>query len=637
MMRRIVFVFFLAVSMTVTANATDGKYAVSGIAPSLRTNADAVIRLQEIRFEIKGLKETRQTDHYVITVLNEKGDQWAEFYRYYDNFQSIISAEGYLYDPSGKMLRRVRKKDMKDYKASDGSFADDNRVKIHNFYQRSYPYTIEYTVETSNKTSFYFPQWNPRPGCNISVEKSTMAVISPVDYDFRYKAFLYDGVPDLATQKNQKITSWSVTDLPAVLKEPFAPLWQEISPMIFFAPCDFQMGGYKGNMQTWESFGRFLYALNTGRDQLPDDIRKDVHLIADSLQDPVQKVRALYEYMQRNTHYVSVQLGIGGWQPFDAKYVATNRYGDCKALSNYMYSLLKEAGINSFYTLVYAARNEPGKDIVRDFPSPQFNHVILCVPLAQDTVWLECTSQTLPAGYLSDFTAGRSALLVTGTGGKLVRTPRYGVGDNTQVRRVQASLLNDGDLRISATTVYRGLLQDEVHSLINDLSPEKVRDYLQGQMDFATYKVDRFDYKEEKSAIPSVMEMLDISVDHYATVTGRRLFIVPNIMERSSLKLSTDSVRIYPVELGIGYSSVDSVVIDLPDGYTTESLPADLDLSTPFGTYRSSTVIKNGKVYYYRRMEQFGGRFPASAYGEVVKFYEGVYKGDRGRIVLLKN
>jgi transglutaminase-like putative cysteine protease len=139
-------------------------------------------------------------------------------------------------------------------------------------------------------------------------------------------------------------------------------------------------------MMSWKDFGKFVYSLKVGRDQLPDNIKQTVHQLADGLTDPKQKISRLYEYMQKNTRYVGIQLGIGGWQPFDAKYVATNGYGDCKALVNYMYSLLKEAGINSYYTLVRAGKY--ANYITTEFPSQQFNHVILCVPLQKDTVRL---------------------------------------------------------------------------------------------------------------------------------------------------------------------------------------------------------------------------------------------------------
>ena len=69
---------------------------------------------------------------------------------------------------------------------------------------------------------------------------------------------------------------------------------------------------------------------------LPEDIKKKVHELTDHLKDPREKINVLYDFLQKNTHYISIQLGIGGWQPFPADYVAAKRYGDCKALSNYM-------------------------------------------------------------------------------------------------------------------------------------------------------------------------------------------------------------------------------------------------------------------------------------------------------------
>jgi hypothetical protein len=193
-------------------------------------------------------------------------------------------------------------------------------------------------------------------------------------------------------------------------------------------------------------------------------------------------------------------LGIGGWQPFDASYVASKAYGDCKALSNYMYALLKEANIKSCYTQIRAGAGK--YFFLPDLPSPQFNHIILCVPLQKDTMWLECTSQTLAAGYLSDFTCNRYALAVDENGGKLIRTPNYGMKENLQVRNIKAILEEDGMLNVTANTTYNGIQQDEIHSAITGLSKDKVKELLNEKLDFSTYDIKQFDYKEQKSSLP---------------------------------------------------------------------------------------------------------------------------------------
>jgi transglutaminase-like putative cysteine protease len=615
--------------------AGDGRYAVSGISPVLLLNANAIVRLEELKFEIRSTKETIQTNHYVITVFNENGDRWAEFSEYYDNMQSITAVEGVLYDAQGSQLKKMKKKDLQDFNgASEGTFVDDSRVKYHNFYQRSYPYTVEYTVEITHRSTLFFPMWSPRSGSGISVEKSSLSVVCPSSYQFRYKSFLYNGEPAVVNERNTRTTRWSVTNQPAIVKESYSPLWHELSTVVILGPTEFQVDNYKGNMMSWKDFGKFVYSLKAGRDVLPENVKQTVHQIADALADPRQKISRLYEYMQKNTRYVGVQLGIGGWQPFDAKYVAANGYGDCKALVNYMYSLLKEAGVNSYYTLIRAGKN--ASYITSDFPSQQFNHVILCVPLQKDTVWLECTSQTLPAGYLGDFTAGRFALMVDETGGQLVHTPEYGKKENLQLRHIKAVLEDNGTLQLTASTNYEGLQQDNIHDLINNLSRDKVKEYLHEELDFATYDVKQFDYREHKTAMPEIDEALDISVSNYATITGKRLFIIPNIMTRSYQKPIAYSPRRYDILLGMEYTDVDTVAIQLPDGYEAEAIPADVSLTTAFGTYQSTVKLEGNKIYYYRRMEQSGGRFPAADYPQLLKFYEAIYKADRARIVLRK-
>jgi hypothetical protein len=633
-MKKLFFIIACSAIGTVV-RAGDGDYAASKISPALIKNANAVLRLENIKFEILSPKEAVETNHYVITILNENGDDWAEFEEYYDKLREINSVEGFLYDANGKQLKKIKTKDLQDVSGvSDYSLMDDNRVKKHNFYYKVYPYTVEYETVIHFKNTLFFPMWSPQGGEKLSVEQSGINIVCPVDYQFRYKAFKYSGEPVTVIEKNKKTVTWTAKDMPAIVKEPFGPLWHELTTVVIFGPTEFQVGDYKGNMGSWQDFGKFVYALKQGRDVLPANIKQTIHQITDGVSDERKKIQLLYEFMQRNTRYISIQLGIGGWQPFDATYVATKGYGDCKALSNYMYSILKEAGITSYYTVIRAGKN--ADYITDDFPSQQFNHVILCVPIKKDTVWLECTDQTMPAGYLGDFTCNRYALLVNENGGSLVRTPKYGLADNLETRKLKAVLDEEASLKIEVMTTYKGLEQDDVHGMINYLSKDKVKEYLQKQLDFPTYDLDKFEYKENKSTIPEVEEKLDLYVSNYASITGKRLFIIPNVMSRSYTKLKTEEERKYDIVLRDEYKHIDSVEIVIPEGYETEALPQPVAIETKFGKYYSTTKLVGNKILYYRTREQYNGTFPANDYAALVNYYDAVYKSDRNRVVLVK-
>ncbi|MBI5372993.1 MAG: DUF3857 domain-containing protein [Sphingobacteriales bacterium] len=622
--------------MWLPAFAGDGEYAVTRIPAALLKNANAVMRMEQISFEVVNTGEAVLKRRYAITILNENGDRHAMFMEYYDKMFEIKNIEGSLYDAGGKELKRLKNKQIMDMTGSDeNNLIDDDRRKVHDFFYKVYPYTVEYEVEIRYEGTLFFPVWLPRKHEDFAVEQSSISIISHPEYTVRYKAFNYPGEPVLTTEKNRKILTWEVKELPAIKDEYASPPWEDINTAVYFGPTAFEVQKYSGNMESWQDFGKFVYALKAGRDKLPDNIRQVVHQLADPVNDPREKIAKLYEYMQKNTRYISIQLGIGGWQPFDAAYVASKSYGDCKALTNYMFSLLKEAGINSYYTLVRAGRS--AKRIMADFPSSQFNHVILCVPVSSDTVWLECTSQTLPAGYLGDFTCDRHVLIVDENGGKLIRTPKYGMKENLQARRVKAVLDEDDNLSVKSETMYGGLQQDNYHSLIHGLSKDKVKEILHEQLDFATYEVNSFDYKETRSVLPEVEEKLDITVNNYATITGKRLFIVPNVMTRTYRRLTPNEDRKFDIELGFEYKDVDTVEITIPAGYTAESVPADVSLSTKFGKYQSRVKFEGSTITYYRSIEHFSGTFPAKDYADLVKFYDTMYKADRNKLVLVKN
>ncbi|MFW2477249.1 MAG: hypothetical protein ACN4EP_10040, partial [Sediminibacterium sp.] len=333
--------------------------------------------------------------------------------------------------------------------------------------------------------------------------------------------------------------------------------------------------------------------------------------------------------------YISIQLGIGSWQPFDAKYVATNKYGDCKALSNFMISMLKEAGIRAHYVLINSGENARG--LVEEFPSVNFNHVIACVPNGKDTIWLECTSQSKAMGYMGTFTGNRNALLINEEGGHVVMTKNYSSKENIQARRVEAAIDQMGNLNATVYTLFSGEQQELQHSLIHEATGEQRTQYLNQVISLPTYKVVNVVYKEEKQQIPKIYEELKIESPGFTSVSGKRLFIQPNLFNKMGARLPESIFRKYPIVFKANYEDIDTVTITIPDGYKTESIPRPVQIKSEFGEYSVVFKVSDNRIEMIRNNKRNKKNLPPDASPEVVKYFDTIRKADNARIVFVKN
>ncbi len=619
-----------------TLNGLAQKFPASSISDSLIENANMVVRLEEQSYEIRSTGKVVSHERHVYTILNEKGGRYATYRTHYNNKSVFInSVSAYMYDASGKEIRHFKKKDMEDQPAFDGSsFVNDERLKAGSFYSNNYPYTVDFEEEDELTELIQISNWYPQGNLKISVERSVYSVTAPADYNIRYRMMNSDIKPLIEEKGGKKSFTWEIHNLAAYEDAPYVN-FLSYTPNLMIGLGDVEMGGYKGNMSTWNDYARFYGSLQKGRDILPEETKQKVHELTRDIQDPATKVSVLYNYLQQNTHYVGIQLGIGGWQTYDATYVATKKYGDCKALSNFMVSLLKEAGIKAHAVVIRGGAEQ--KEFVTDFTHDPFNHIICCVPLGGDTIWLECTSQSLPAGYLSEFTANRYGLLIDDDGGSLVHTPAYRLNDNIQLRRISATLDPDGNLNLESKTSYKALCQDDIESVIHGISREDQLRRLKSEFSLPTYDVTYFNYREDYSKrLPVIHETLKINVSNYAQVTGKRIFINPDILTRADEKMSEEKNRRFGIELKDEYKHIDSVQISIPTGYETESKPIDLEITSKFGKYVQRAGVSADKITYYRMREQYSGHFPAKEYTDLVKFFNDIYNADHTAIVLVK-
>ena len=631
-MKRILFLLCFPIPFFLRAQ----EYNAALIPDSLQENANAVKRNEELDIIIESVNKVLVKHKYAITVLNEKGDNYAAYANNYSSLIDLKDISGTLYDGLGKKIKTVRKKDIADVMEEDGfSLITDDREKKQDFFYRQYPYTVEYEDEQEFTGTLFLPDWYPEDEEGVSVMESSFSVQMPPGFQIRYKQFNYPGQDNSARISQTNVLSWEIKNLRAIKAEVWQPPLSEVTPCVLLAPVNFSWGGYSGDMNNWADFGKFQNQLNTGRTDLPDAIKQEVHLLTDTAKNIPEKVQILYRYLQANTRYIGIQLGIGGWQPLPAKFVAEKKYGDCKALTNYMISLLQEAGVKADYVEVNAGKRLMYHGLYEDFPDQAFNHVICCVPDGKDSIWLETTDQTISCGYLSSFTGNRKAFLIDESGGHIVNTPSYTSEDNQQRRNIQATIDSEGNLTAKVDTRYKGFEQDDLQLKINSESNEKLMDGLKEAFDLPTYDINNFHYDEQKGTIPAVDEKITITAPGYAIISGKRLFIMPDLLTRNSTQLISASKRKYAIEYPFSFIQADSLTIQIPSGYSVESMPHDVTINNKFGTYRISYTVTDDHIYLNRYYERSAGKFPATDYQDLSQFYDQMFSADRKKIVFV--
>ena len=629
-------IFTLSILLITSTNTqAQNQWAVDKIPTNLKEKAHAVIRTSETFFTVKNIGEATEKNHLVITILDEQGMKYASQIVFYDKLTKINDLEGTLYDAKGEKVRRLKKDDTRDGSAvSDGTLFSDNRYKYAEFKYAVFPFTVEFSYETTSKNMLFYPTWFPQEDEeNVAVESSLFKVKMPVGMELRYKMLNGMSNPNIEDLADGKAYTWGVKGQKVYENEIYAPKSVLRGMGVLTAPNEFETEGYKGNAKTWKDLGDFNNLLAKSRDVLPENVKQEVQQLVAGINDPVLKTKKIYEYLQAKTRYISIQLGIGGWQPFEAKQVAATGYGDCKALSNYTQTLLKSVGIESHYVIIGAGANQ--RDVQADFPSQQFNHAIVCVPMKADTIWLECTSQENPFGYLGTFTSDRYALLATPQGGKLIRTPTYKPTDNQQIRKIEVALADDGNATAEAHTTFTGTLQESYASMKTQLSPEDQKKALYKTIEIPSFELNSFSIQEEKKRNPSATVKLSLLVRKCASKSGTRMFLTPNLMSiENSIPPASDKPRVHEVELRNTYTETDSVSYVLPKNIQIEAKPEVVKFESKFGNYFADFQLKDGKLLYLRKFVRNKGKFPPTAYEEMIDFYKKIAKADKMQVVL---
>ena len=622
-----------------TSARAQQNYDVSLISKELLPYASAVVRNEEATYEVKDLDNVIYRIKKAVTVLNKNGDDAAEIVVNYDKSTSVRYIKGLVYNEFGKLTGKISEKDFRDVAAiSNSSLFEDDRVKYFSPSVITYPYTVEYEYEIRYKQSINFRNWMPITETNQSIEKSSFKFVCKPDFKIRYKEFNMADKVTVGTDAAGLTTyNWRVNNRKAFKDEPYSPNWRRFLTRVMIAPEKFLYGNIYGSFGNWQEMGKFVSdKLLLNRDQISPETIAYVKELTAGVTDPKLKARKIYEYMQQKTHYISVQVGIGGYQPFPASDVDKLNYGDCKALVNYTGALLKTAGVDSYYCIVKSGDEKVS--LLDDFASMnQADHVILCMPFKNDTTWVDCTSQTAPFGYLGSFTADRTVLACTPQGGKLLHTPKYPSQVNLQVAKAGFTIDKDGLLKGDIINTFKGTQYDNPEELVGEPRSEQVKQLQKRYGEINNLDIEKFDLKQDKGLQPVATENIKLSARDFATTDNGKLYFALNPLNRIKRVPRDVRNRTNDVYINNGFTDEDEITYTIPAGYKNDMIPLNVTVDKPFGKFTATMALSGDKLVYKRRLQLIEGTYSKDTYRDLVDFYQAVVDADGYNVALIKN
>lgn len=566
--------------------------------------------------------------YYEIRINNRGGERYTKLSIPYSKTDKVTNIEGYIKDSKGKIVKKLKRSDIEERSSiSDYSFYEDNFVKEFTLKHNSYPYTIVYSYKIEQKEFLYISYWMPVINYKIPTLAATLTVTIPRNYKINYTS-KHIGKPTIVDIGDDIQFQWQGSYTNKITPETFSPPISDLLPSVTIVPEYFKYE-VKGSNSDWISYGNWQFELIEGLNELPDFEKRKIDLLIKSISEDKEKVKLLYHYLQDETRYINVSIETGGLKPYPASYVANNKYGDCKALTYYFKSVMDYIGINSYYSKVNAGNAI--KKIDKSFPSQQFNHVILYIPLSDEDLWLDCTSKAA-FNYLGTFTQNRNALVIDKDKTCFIKTPALTPLDVLETRNVEITYAPQ-KATINFQNKYKGYKYESILELENSYNSTQksmiVRNYfIENGYELINYQI----LKQERDS--AKIQFLFSAVNQQIYRHYGNDILISNIPFALS-KIEKSKDRIFPIQIDYPIFKIDTLVYEIPAGYKFEKGIVNDSISSKFGEYSINIQEIQEKIMVIKRVLINSGIYPYSDYEDFYRFYSQIINMENQSLVSL--
>lgn len=469
---------------------------------------------------------------------------------------------------------------------------------------------------------------------------------------WEYKASWINSAEIKPTPGGNNHWEWVMNDVKGIRKEEEMPPIEGVAGQMivsFFPPGGASRNGFTG----WLEMGNWYSNLTNGRRDASPEITQQVAALTASARTPLDKMKALAQFVQNDIRYVAIELGIGGWQPHAASEVFVHRYGDCKDKATLLSSMLSQVGIESFYVVINSERGYVTPEVPANVGG--FNHVVLAIKLPANVsdlslvatiqhprlgtlLYFDPTNELTPFGEIGGYLQANYGLLVTSEGGELVELPRQPSAMNSIQRSGKLTLDPLGTLKgeVSETRVGDRAWAERWRLRTVTKSADQIKpieDLLAGSLslfNITQASVTNLNRTDQPFGFHYAFEARG-----YAKNAGGLLLVRPRVLGvKTSGLLETKEPRTFPIEFEGPSRDTDTFEIVIPAGYVVDDIPPSVDADYSFASYHAKTEVNGNLIHYSRTLEVKELSVPVARADDLKKFYRIIASDERNTVVL---
>lgn len=428
-------------------------------------------------------------------------------------------------------------------------------------------------------------------------------------------------------------------DVPAFQSEDLMPPDNNFKPSVVF------FYGRKGSSSVdkeWQEIGKDWYDYLELKLSKNGGVREAALQAIGNENDPVQKLRKLYQRAQqvRNLTYerprtdeelkkenIQRNLGVG-----DA---LAHGYGTDEDITLLFVAMARAAG---FDATVVQASDRKVRFFSKDWTSlRQVENMIAVVNANGTDVFLEPGNRFCPFGVVRWNHTETDALKLDKKGISFVKPPSIAFDKSITRRSAQLSIDKDGKLTGNVTLELQGqeALERRIDGLDRDEAgrrkalEEELKELLpSGAVVKAT------DAKGWDNNADPLVVTFSLEVPAYASVAGKLLIVPACLFQTRQNRAFTHADRKYPVYFPYPFAEQDYVSIEVPSGFSLESVPQQQDASLKYARYQSVSQFDGTRLIMQRRLAFNGIYVPLDKYSELKDFFSKVKTGDEQQAVL---